>query len=132
MTDPKLIAEARGLIDARAAKSGLVVWDECEGLYNLAAGVVAQALQRAQDAEREWQERNDTVTNLVAEAVEKSFQAERLAAALEPYVDIKAQNGAWGVISTKLDGLAPMTVTVTKAQMLNACTTLNDYRGRKA
>ena len=45
---------------------------------------------------------------------------ERLREALAPFVDLGPQRGAWGVISKKLDGMAPMTVTVTKAQMLAA------------
>ena len=40
--------------------------------------------------------------------------------ALRPFVDLKAQRGAWGVISSKLDGFSPVIVVVTKSQMLAA------------
>lgn len=40
---------------------------------------------------------------------------------LSPFVDLKAQNEAWGIISKKLDDLSPVKVTVTKAQMKAAC-----------
>ena len=40
--------------------------------------------------------------------------------ALEPFTDLRAQTGAHGIISKRLDGMAPITVTVTKAQMLRA------------
>lgn len=50
--------------------------------------------------------------------------ARELADALRPFVDIGAQKGAWGVISKGLDSFAPMTVTVTKAQMLAAIAAL--------
>jgi hypothetical protein len=66
--------------------------------------------------------------NDVEEAEAARLTAERdLAAAVEvlrPFVDLGPQRGAWGVISKKLDGMAPLTVTVTKAQMLAACTFL--------
>jgi hypothetical protein len=49
---------------------------------------------------------------------------EALREAFAPFVDIGAQKGAWGAISKKLDGMAPLTVTVTKAQMLAAITAI--------
>lgn len=49
---------------------------------------------------------------------------EALLEAFAPFVDIGAQKGAWGAISKKLDGMAPLTVTVTKAQMLAAITAI--------
>lgn len=45
-----------------------------------------------------------------------------LRAVIQPFIDVRHQNGAWGVISKQLDGMAPVTVTVTKAQMLAAIT----------
>lgn len=41
----------------------------------------------------------------------------RLREVLAPFVDIGPQRGAWGLITKTLDDLAPLTVTVTKAQM---------------
>lgn len=52
-----------------------------------------------------------------------------LLAALMPFVDLKAQTGAHGVISKALDGMAPLTVTVTKAQMLAAWNAVQKARG---
>lgn len=43
--------------------------------------------------------------------------AEELLAALRPFTDLRHQRGAWGVITRAIGGLAPLTVTVTKAQM---------------
>lgn len=47
---------------------------------------------------------------------------------LRPFVDLGPQKGAWGVISKKLDDFAPMTVTVTKAQMLAACNAVHRHQ----
>ena len=48
-----------------------------------------------------------------------SAQASRVAeleGALKPFLDLRHQSGAHGVISKKLDDMQPLTVTVTKAQ----------------
>ena len=48
-----------------------------------------------------------------------SAQASRVAeleGALRPFLDLRHQSGAHGVISKKLDDMQPLTVTVTKAQ----------------
>ena len=55
-----------------------------------------------------------------AEAQDLMRENERLRKALAPFLDIRSQNGAWGAISKKLDGFAPLAVTVTKAQMMLA------------
>ncbi len=52
--------------------------------------------------------------------------------ALRPFVDIGHQKGAWGAISKKLDGLAPLTVTVTKAQMLAAFAAISKATPQRA
>jgi len=51
-----------------------------------------------------------------------------LVEALRPFVDLGPQKGAWGVISKKLGDFAPMTVTVTKAQMLAACNAVRRHQ----
>ena len=51
-----------------------------------------------------------------------------LVEALRPFVDLGPQKGAWGVISKKLNDFAPMTVTVTKAQMLAACNAVHRHQ----
>lgn len=58
-----------------------------------------------------------------------SAAAPELLEALLPFVDLKAQTGAHGVISKALDGMAPLTVTVTKAQMLAAWNAVQKARG---
>lgn len=45
----------------------------------------------------------------------------RMREALGPFVDLRYQSGAFGVISKKLDDMQPLTVTVTKAQFRAAC-----------
>lgn len=52
-----------------------------------------------------------------------------LAQAFAPFLDLGPQKGAWGVISKDLDGMAPLTVTVTKDQMLTALGALAKARG---
>lgn len=51
-----------------------------------------------------------------------------LVAALEPFGDLRVQHGAYGVITKALDGFAPMTVTVTKTQMIAALNALTKAR----
>lgn len=55
-----------------------------------------------------------------ANYLELRRQCDELAAALQPFTDLRYQKGAHGVISKKLDGFSPLTVTVTKAQMIAA------------
>ena len=55
--------------------------------------------------------------------------ADDLFAALEPFIDLRAQNGAWGIIDKNLDGFAPVTVTVTKQQMLSALAAFKQAAG---
>lgn len=57
---------------------------------------------------------------------ELEAQVRAMGRALEPFVDLRCQKGAWGVISKDLDDFAPMTVTVTKAQMIAARKALPD------
>lgn len=40
----------------------------------------------------------------------------KLREAVAPFLDLGPQTGAWGVISKKLTGMAPLTLTVTKDQ----------------
>lgn len=64
----------------------------------------------------------------------RAFAAHRTAAVAElveclrPFVDLGPQKGAWGVISKNLGDFAPMTVTVTKAQMLAACNAVHRHQ----
>lgn len=37
--------------------------------------------------------------------------------AMKPFLDLRHQRGSWGVISKKLEDMAPITITVTKGQM---------------
>jgi hypothetical protein len=70
-----------------------------------------------------------------AQAAEVSALKAQLAAmreALKPFTDLRAQRGAWCVFSKKLDGMSPMTVTVTKAQMLAACKALAGVMRKRA
>lgn len=67
--------------------------------------------------QREAQSTPDELTSLKAEN-------KRLREALEPFVDLRHQSGAWGIISKKLDDMQPLTVTVTKAQFRAACAAL--------
>ena len=66
---------------------------------------------------------------LAAERDALEARVRELEGVLQPFVDIGKQTGAHGVISKKLNGFAPLTVTVTKAQMQRA---LNAYNARKA
>lgn len=80
-------------------------------------------LSGAYDAQREIAE------SAKEDAARLRAHCEALEKAMAPFLDLKAQRGAHGVISKKLNDFAPMTVTVTKAQMLEALTA---YRGENA
>ena len=63
---------------------------------------------------------------LEAEIASLKQRLESAEGVLRPFTDLGPQRGAWGVISKKLDGLAPLTVTVTKSQMLAALSFLQE------
>lgn len=52
-----------------------------------------------------------------------------LEGALRPFLDLRHQSGAHGVISKKLDDMQPLTVTVTKAQFRAAFEALGRENG---
>lgn len=55
-----------------------------------------------------------------------SDQLEALGKAFAPFVDLRHQMGAHGVISKKLHGMSPLSVVVTKAQMTAALNAHNN------
>lgn len=75
-----------------------------------------------EEAERQRNERGDMLYRGEADPwlTEAADQIEALREAMQPFLDLRAQRGAHGVISKLLDDLSPMQVTVTKSQMLRA------------
>lgn len=56
---------------------------------------------------------------------EQTSEVERLREAIKPFVDLKHQKGAWAIVQKATGDFEPVTLTVTKRQMLDLMAALN-------
>jgi hypothetical protein len=159
MTDPKLIAEARAMLRAETRRLMETEGGVMQTMVLLPAAIatIAQALQRAQDAERlvdrlrlEAQthagearchkatvhEAYQAVTGATGEPgnwhgagpiKELAHHAERLAADLDALLPTPLCGESWDLPDTET-----VSIVVTFGKIKSARTTLTEYRGRKA